>query len=301
MRKLTFLLLIAAGPASAGDVLCNWPGGISNVANLSSATAPHYVGDDFVLRLARDADWSYQYSSNPIQDLGTQPAYTYVGLTLTVPGTHILRAFRVQEGYCMLSETVNYPPAVGSITVTGDLWTVNTLSFNGNTSGGVLPKTYLWTFGDGSSSTDRNATHAYNNPGTYQVKLTMTDGNGRQATRQRSITIVDNPNVPGRPGLIRTEFAGCTGPTADYIVDWTPGGAQPSNHFLYKFKSRYSSTWLRRWTTGVSRIERGLTSTAYNIEIQGCLSTSEATCGPIRAKTFTARNCSGPGPRPHLD
>jgi len=301
MKKLALLLLIVSSPASAGTVFCDWPGGLSHVVNFASASAPHYVGDDFVLRLDREADWSYQYYSNPIQNLGTKPAYTYVGLTLTVPGTHTLRAFRVTEGYCTLSETVTYPPAVGSITITGDLWTVTSLTFDGNTTGGMPPNSYLWNFGDGSSSTDRVATHVYNNPGTYQVTLTVTDKNGRQATGQRNITIVDNPNVPGKPGLIFTEFAGCTGPTADYIVDWTPGGEQPSTYFLYKFKSAYSSTWIKTWTAGTSRIERGLANTGYNIEVQGCLSTSEATCGPIRAKSFTARNCSGPGPRPRMD
>ncbi len=300
MKKLILLLLVVSAPASAGTVFCNWPGGLSHVVNFNNAAAPHYVGDDFVLRLNRSADWSYQYYSNPIQDLGTRPAYEYVGLNLTVPGTHTLRAFRVQEGYCTLTETVTYPPNVGTIAVTGDLYTVNSLTFNGNTSGGVPSNTYLWEFGDGSSSTDRIATHAYNNPGTYQVKLTMTDSNGRKDTGQKSITIIDNPNVPGRPGLIRLEFAGCTGPTADYIVDWTPGGGQPSNYFLYKFKSSYSSTWLKTWTTGVSRLERGLANTAYNIEIQGCTANSEATCGPVRARTFTAQNCSGPGPGPWM-
>jgi gliding motility-associated-like protein len=34
---------------------------------------------------------------------------------------------------------------------------------------------FLWDFGDGRTSTDRNPTHLYNGPGVYDVKLTVTD------------------------------------------------------------------------------------------------------------------------------
>lgn len=38
------------------------------------------------------------------------------------------------------------------------------------------PKTYLWDFGDGSQSDQKNLIHVFEKPGTYAVKLTVTDG-----------------------------------------------------------------------------------------------------------------------------
>ena len=52
---------------------------------------------------------------------------------------------------------------------------------------------YLWDFGDNSSSTSVNPTHAYANPGTYQVKLiAITDSTCTDSLTQ-SITIHPNP------------------------------------------------------------------------------------------------------------
>jgi len=298
MKKFTYLLLIFAGPASAGEVSCAW--GINAVENRSEAEANHYLGEPFVLQTNLPADWHYQVNSNPIVNLGAKPADARVGVIPTVPGTYTIRGFRVMEGYCQLSEFIYaFAPEVGSITVSGNLWTVNSLTFDGNTSGGVLPLSYLWNFGDGNSSTDRVATHEYNDPGTYQVTLTFEDGNGRTSTRQTSVTIIDNPNVPGKPGSLFPEFSGCTGGLADYLVHWTASGAQPSNYFLYKFKLS-SSNWSTQWLTSPIVFESGLENALYDIEVRGCLSTSEATCGPMRAKSFNAQSCGGGNPPPNL-
>jgi len=57
-----------------------------------------------------------------------------------------------------------------------------------NTSSGTLPLTYNWSFGDGSPSTVApSPTHSYSMPGSYNVRLRATDGNG----------CVDSSFVPG--------------------------------------------------------------------------------------------------------
>ena len=38
--------------------------------------------------------------------------------------------------------------------------------------------TYLWEFGDGTTGSGQNPTHAYTNPGTYTVTLVMFSGVG---------------------------------------------------------------------------------------------------------------------------
>jgi PKD repeat protein len=48
---------------------------------------------------------------------------------------------------------------------------------------------YLWNFGDGSTSTSANPTHAYASANTYNVSLTVTDNGGAQNTDNTTATI----------------------------------------------------------------------------------------------------------------
>ena len=48
---------------------------------------------------------------------------------------------------------------------------------------------YLWDFGDGSSSTQANPNHTYAAAGTYPVSLKVTDGNGVADTATKSLTV----------------------------------------------------------------------------------------------------------------
>ena len=48
--------------------------------------------------------------------------------------------------------------------------------------------TYAWSFGDGASATGAKATRAYAAPGTYAVKLTVSDGNAT-STSSRNVTV----------------------------------------------------------------------------------------------------------------
>lgn len=47
----------------------------------------------------------------------------------------------------------------------------------------------LWTFGDGAQSDQKVATHAYTQPGTYQIGLKLTDNNGATAEKTGQIII----------------------------------------------------------------------------------------------------------------
>lgn len=78
----------------------------------------------------------------------------------------------------------------------GFTFTVNgsAVSFvNTSTGNGVL--TYLWNFGDGSTSTAQNPVHTYTAAGTYVVTLTVTNtlSNGTTCTQTISQTIVITP------------------------------------------------------------------------------------------------------------
>ncbi len=52
------------------------------------------------------------------------------------------------------------------------------VTFRANVSGGFTPYSYLWDFGDGTTSTSAMPTHEYRGAGNYTVKLTVTDDHG---------------------------------------------------------------------------------------------------------------------------
>jgi len=63
--------------------------------------------------------------------------------------------------------------------------------FNGSASEDATTSvsSYYWDFGDGSNTTDVASLHVYNQPGTYHVKLTVTDLLGNSASQEKIITL----------------------------------------------------------------------------------------------------------------
>jgi PKD repeat protein len=60
------------------------------------------------------------------------------------------------------------------------------VSFTNTSSSSAV--TYLWSFGDGITSTERSPEHNYSSPGNYTVKLTVSDGSNSN-TKSESITV----------------------------------------------------------------------------------------------------------------
>jgi hypothetical protein len=68
--------------------------------------------------------------------------------------------------------------------------------------------TYAWSFGDGTTATGRDVSHAWAAPGSYEVKLVVTDETGKtgQATAKVDVSAatpefeVDPPKDPGNGG-----------------------------------------------------------------------------------------------------
>ena len=74
-----------------------------------------------------------------------------------------------------------------------------TVRFDGTgstASRGAVIAQYVWEFGDGSGGTGATATHAYSVPGTYGVRLTVTDSNGVSATSAPQVVTVGDGTPP---------------------------------------------------------------------------------------------------------
>jgi len=125
------------------------------------------------------------------------PAHTYnlagtydVSLTVTTAdGTNST----TKVGYITVNPRVG-PTAAFSGAPTSGLQPL-TVQFTDQSVAGTSPiSSWLWTFGDGGTSTAKNPSHVYNAAGTYTVSLTVTTADGTNAlTKTNYITV--NPRV----------------------------------------------------------------------------------------------------------
>ena len=90
------------------------------------------------------------------------------------------------------SLTVAVAPALGpsfSVSPTGAVAAGSAVSFAGAVTGGDGPYAYTWDFGDGGSATGQSVSHTFGGGGTFNVSLTVTDGNGAVATTSQTVTV----------------------------------------------------------------------------------------------------------------
>jgi PKD repeat protein len=80
--------------------------------------------------------------------------------------------------------------------------TDTTFSFSDTSTG--LPRSWLWNFGDGTTSTEQNPTHRYTSPGTYTVTLTATNAVSTDTeTKSAYITVASSGG--GSPVIYPTD------------------------------------------------------------------------------------------------
>lgn len=106
---------------------------------------------------------------------------------------------------------------------------------------GPASQDFSWSFGDGNVGAGANATHAFEEPGLYEVELTATLFNGCSAVSSRIIRVV--PGLTGLNASFLVEPAQCangggsvqaqaSGGTAPYGYIWSNGFTGPVQQFL---------------------------------------------------------------------
>ena len=76
-----------------------------------------------------------------------------------------------------------------------------TFEFGAHITGGTEPYTISWDFGDGSEGSDEeNVVHTFEEPGTYNVVVTITDSNGETASDNLDITVEEAAIEEGEGG-----------------------------------------------------------------------------------------------------
>ena len=134
-----------------------------------------------------DSDGSYDVSSkDPV-----------IGHIFTQPGIHevTLRVTDDKGATAKVTKTitvgVNKPP-IAAFTMSDShtviTWTVTFDASNSSDPDGSIVK-YEWEFGDETTGKGNVVTHAFSTPGTYTVKLTVTDNDGASASIEKVVKV----------------------------------------------------------------------------------------------------------------
>jgi len=115
--------------------------------------------------------------------------------TYTEPGTYevTLTAYTIYGENTSTIETVTVeaPPAASFSTNTTEGNAPLAVNFTDTSTGNVTA--WSWDFGDGNTSTDRNATHTYAAPGLYSVTLNASNPYGYNISAATAISVLDPP------------------------------------------------------------------------------------------------------------
>ena len=122
--------------------------------------------------------------------------------------------------------------------------------FDASSSSGTIAG-YEWDFGDGQSGVGRTTTHAFSGPGTYFVRLTLVDPQGRRTSTTRTITVgqgtaptasfVFSPSTPLPGDVVHFNATASTAVAGRRIVSYTwdfgngqsGSGVQVSQTYLF--------------------------------------------------------------------
>jgi PKD repeat protein len=186
------------------------------------------------------AGWSfYDGSSTPdsIVTYGFTGGLQSVSLTVHTPGncenTVANRIFIAPDGSYLASVI----EASASSGTNG--------SFNTQVIGGRAPFVYKWNFGDGTTSTLEAPTHTYQWPGSYPVKLFVTDADGKVC--ESNYNFVTANDLSSCAAGMRIQYTGSGNALLDKVkIQWTDASnsvfksnniAQPADSYFEILKS----------------------------------------------------------------
>lgn len=118
---------------------------------------------------------------------------------------------------------------------------------------GGCPLNYYWDFNDGSSSTLPNPTHTYASPGTYVVRLTVTDAEGLTDSATVTVTVESTQAPVNTPPIaaIRLIHPSNGRGKAPLSVDVASESVDPDGEIVYY-----------RWEFGDGAVEEGADKTS---------------------------------------
>jgi len=178
-----------------------------------------------------DWEWDFDYDGSFTADSTTQnPTHIYsslgtysVALRVTGPGGNNTC---VRSSY--ITTTSPPSPPIAGFSGTPTSGTVPLEVDFTDTSTGVIDS-WLWSFGDGTTSVEQNPSHTYTSAGTYTVGLTVTNTGGSNGdVKLNYITVTEVAPVAGFSG---TPTSG----NAPLLVSFTDASTGSINSWLWSF------------------------------------------------------------------
>lgn len=211
------------------------PGGSSNTPPVAVANGP-YTGTEgtpvnFSSTGSNDPDGtisSYLWDFGDGTTSGSQnPSHTYAtagtyNITLTVTDNGGATGSDATTATIEPAGGTNIPPvAVANGPYTGTEGVAVSFSSSGSNDPDGSISSYLWNFGDGTTSASQNPSHTYVSAGTYNVSLTVTDNEG--ATNSNATTATITPAGGSTVELSFDDFENGWGA-------WSDGGSDCSRY-----------------------------------------------------------------------
>jgi len=101
--------------------------------------------------------------------------------------------------YTDYAPTDDLPVVYGDIPLE-DCGVGESIDFSADADGGTSPYTWLWDFGDGETWDEQDATHVYDEAGTYKVVVLVTDSNDYSDIYYSNLTITGDGDHNGGNG-----------------------------------------------------------------------------------------------------
>lgn len=148
---------------------------------------------------ALELDGFWRLGTDRVNGWSSAPSSGFAGLVdeVAIYDQQLSAAKIVNHYRAGLGEAVNVSPAA-SFSHTVDGQDVSVDAIDSTDPDGTIAS-YAWDFGDGHSGEGVTANHSYEEPGTYQVKLKVTDDAGASDTAAKSVTILPPPEPNQAP------------------------------------------------------------------------------------------------------
>ncbi|MBX2971597.1 MAG: PKD domain-containing protein [Flavobacteriales bacterium] len=205
-------------------------------ASLAVNSTGHPCTNDLVLTGApyEPAFNDYQWYLDGVALVGQTGATLNASALGLGEGTYTLRMIQ-PDGSCLMAEkeiVVRYPELLMNATPTSGCAPLN-VTFTNQTDP-ALSGTIGWDFGDGTTSGSGTILHTYTDPGTYDVRLTVTSAQGctRDSLFEDLITVHPRPvaaftaDTTSGCGGLEVHFANTSTPAGTYTCTWSFGDGQ---------------------------------------------------------------------------
>jgi chitodextrinase len=211
---------------------------------------------------------SYTYTVRAVDAAGNQgdfsdPAIGTPSKTPTLPSHHTTSQTNEQNNTAPVANASAGEPYIGIVN--------QTITFNASYS--YDPDydviSYYWSFGDGTTSTGKIATHVYTAPREYNVILTVTDSHGKSGSDLTLASVIEaskplsQPDVNGpSEGYINIEYnfsiiVNDSNSDIKFIIDWDDGNIIESGNNTARSLFIINHAWTKPG-------EYNITVTAYD-------------------------------------